>query len=116
MIDEYGTGSKKGWDQRAENDSKEKQKDFILTKKPTGGHLLLNVNFDPGLLQLLKEVKYLKILNMNIPNEADEAFQKNAIFRKQISNLENIKAQYNNIILQLNEVEKPMVQNKLNKV
>ena len=116
MIDEYGTGSKSEWDTRAKSDSTQKQKDFILTKKPTGGHLLLNVNFDPGLLQLLKEVKYLKILNMQIPPEADEAFQKNAVFRKQISNLENIKAQYNNIILQLNEVERPMVQNKLNKV
>ena len=53
---------------------------------------------------------------MAIPQEADDAFQKNAVFRKQISNLENIKAQYNNIILLLNDVERPMVQNKLNKV
>ena len=116
MIDAYGTGSKGEWDERAKTDSTQKQKDFILNKKQTGDHMLLNVNFDGALLQLLKEVKYLKILNMTIPKEADEAFQKNSIFRKQISNLENIKAQYNNIILQLNEVEKPMVQNKLNKV
>ncbi|MCI7619232.1 MAG: DUF5979 domain-containing protein, partial [Firmicutes bacterium] len=51
-----------------------------------------------------------------IPKEADEAFAKNSTFRKQISNLENIKAQYNNIIIQLNDVEKPMVANKLKKV
>ena len=41
--------------------------------------MLLNVNFDPALLQLLKEVKYLKILDMQIPPEADEAFKKNDI-------------------------------------
>ena len=78
--------------------------------------MLLSVNFDPALLQLLKEVKYLKILDMEIPPEADEAFKKNDKFRTQISGLENIKALYNNIILQLNEVEAPMVQAKLNKV
>ena len=47
--------------------------------------MLLNVNFDPALLQLLKEVKYLKILDMKIPEEADEAFKKNDKFRTQIS-------------------------------
>ena len=73
----------------------------ILTKKQTGAHLLLNVNFDPGLLRLIKEVKYLQILNMEIPEETKAAFEKNAFFRKQISNIESIKAQYNNIILQL---------------
>ena len=117
MIDEYGKGSKEEWDKKAQVDSIEKQKIFILAKKGDGeGHDLLNVNFDPELLQLLKEVKYLKILEMEIPKEADEAFAKNSTFRKQISNLENIKAQYNSIILQLNEVEKPMVENKLNRV
>ena len=116
MIDEYGRKSKKEWDNRAQTDSVEKIKNFILSKKKTGEHMLLNVNFDPALLQLLKEVKYLKILDMEIPQEADEAFKKNDKFRTQISGLENIKALYNNIILQLNEVEKPMVQNKLNKV
>ena len=75
--------------------------------------MLLNVNFDPALLQLLKEVKYLKILDMEIPEQANEAFKKNDKFRTQISGLENIKALYNNIILLLNDVEKPMVQQDL---
>ena len=44
---------------------------------------------------------------MEIPEEAKAAFEKNEVFRKQISNLNNIKGQYNNIILQLNEVERP---------
>ena len=77
MIDDYGTGSKTEWDERAKNDSQEKIKNFILSKKKTGNHMLLNVNFDPALLQLLKEVKYLKILDMDIPEQADEAFKKN---------------------------------------
>jgi dynein heavy chain len=112
MINEYGNTRKADWDEKAKTDSVEKQKIYILVKKDN----LLNVNFDPDLSQLLKEVKYLKILNMEIPQEAEDAFAKNSKFRKQISNLENIKAQYNSIILQLNEVEKPMVEWKLNKV
>ena len=79
----------------------------IITKKQIGPHLFLNVNFDPGLLRLFKEVKYLQILNMEIPEETKAAYEKNAFFRKQISNLKNIKVQYNNIILQLNGAERP---------
>ena len=116
MINDYGKKSKEEWDDRAKNDSQEKIKNFILSKKKTDNHMLLNVNFDPALLQLLKEVKYLKILDMEIPEQANEAFKKNDKFRTQISGLENIKALYNNIILLLNDVEKPMVQTKLNKV
>ena len=74
MIDEYGTESKSEWDIEAKEDTTKKQQNNILTKKQTGDHLLLNVNFDPGLLRLLKEVKYLKILNMEIPEEAKATF------------------------------------------
>ena len=88
-------------------EAKEETTRNILTKKQTCALFLINVNFDPGLLRLLKEVKYLQILNMEIPEESKAAFEKNAIFRKQISNIENIKGQYNNTILQLNEAEKP---------
>ena len=53
---------------------------------------------------------------MEISEEAKDGFEKNVIFRKQISNLENNKAPYNNIIFQLNKVEGPKVQTKLNTI
>ena len=112
MIDDYGANSKTEWDEKAKVESIEKQKTFILEKKGN----LLNVNFDPELLQLLKEVKYLKILNMDIPENAELAFKKNSKFREQISNLENIKAKYNHIITELNEVERPMLEAKIQRV
>ena len=62
----------------------------FLSKKQTGAHLLINANFDPGLLRLFQEVKYLQILNMEMPEEAKAAFEK-----------------YNNIIFKLNEAERP---------
>ena len=82
MIDEQGTESKSEMNVEAKEDIAKN----ILTKKQTGANLLLNVNFDPGLLRLFKEVKYLQILNMEIPEETKAAFEKNAFFRKQISN------------------------------
>ncbi|MCQ2815633.1 MAG: AAA family ATPase [archaeon] len=112
MIDEYGIKAKVKWDEDAKKISEEKQKDFILTRKED----IIDVNFNPELNQLLKEVKYLKILNMEIPEEAENTFSKNVVFRKQISDLENIKSQYNNIIRHLHKVEKPMVDKKLQKV
>ena len=71
-------------------EAKEDTTKNILSKKQTGAHLLLNANFDPGLLRLFKEVKYLQILNMEMPEEAKAAFEK-----------------YNNIIFKLNEAERP---------
>ena len=47
MINDYGTNSKKEWDERTKKDSQEKIKNVILCKKKTGNHILLNVNFDP---------------------------------------------------------------------
>lgn len=112
MINEYEGTRKTNWDGVSKVNSGDKQKDYILVKKGE----LLQINFDPQLLQLLKEIKYLKILNLEIPSEAEEVFAKNNIFRKNIASLENITGQYNNIILSLNEVEKPIVQEKLKKV
>lgn len=112
MINEYGSTSKTTWDDKAKSASGEKQRKPILTKLQG----LITVNFDPELLQLLKEVKYLKILNMDIPAEADEAYKKNNEFRNQIANLNNIKSQYNTIISTLNDVEKPILHEELHKI
>ena len=34
---------------------------------------LLRVNFDPALTKLLREVKYLKLLNLEVPEAADQS-------------------------------------------
>lgn len=112
IINDYESVKKQNWDVLSKNSSGDKQKDFILVSKGE----LLAVNFDPNLLQLLKEIKYLKILNLTIPEEADLVYQKNNIFRKQIASLENITSQFNQVLLSLHEVEKPLIAEKLRKV
>ncbi len=112
IINDYEGVKKQNWDSLSKNSSGDKQKDYILVLKGD----LLAINFDPQLLQLLKEIKYLKILNLQIPEEADLVYQKNNIFRKQIASLENITSQFNNVVLSLHEVEKPLIAEKLKKV
>jgi len=112
IINDYENTKKKNWDVLSKDSSGDKQKDFILISKGD----LLSINFDPQLLQLLKEIKYLKILNLSIPEEADLVYQKNNIFRKQIASLENITSQFNSVILSLHDVEKPLIAEKLKKV
>ncbi len=71
---------KKSWEENAKTYSTVKLRDYILTKKDN----FIQTNFDPNLLQLLKEIKYFKILNLPIPSEAEDLYEKNPIFRKHI--------------------------------
>ena len=112
MVNDYENSKKQNWDTISKSSSLDKQKDKILVKRGE----LLQINFDPQLLQLLKEIKYFKILNLDIPPEAEAVYAKNTDFQNQIANLENIISQYNSIILSLNDVEKPIVQEKLKKL
>jgi dynein heavy chain len=112
LLLDYEDLRKKEWEEQSKSHSGNKQKDYILTKKDD----LIRINFDPNLLQLLKEIKYFKILNLPIPKEAEDVYAKNSTFKKHIASLENITVLYNNVICSLIEVEKPLVQEKLKKV
>jgi hypothetical protein len=77
---------------------------------------LIRVNFDSALTKLLREVKYLKLLSLAVPQSAEAIYMKNEVFRQQIGNLELLANIYNNILFTLIDVEKPMVQPKLDKI
>ena len=112
MIYAYEKNKKIIWDDSAKTNSGEKQKDFILLKKDD----LIFINFDRELVQLLKEIKYLKVLNMEIPEEAEDVYRKNNEFRSTINSLEAMTSKYNNMILSLNDVEKPLIEESLEKI
>jgi dynein heavy chain len=48
---------------------------------------LLKVNFDPILVRLLREVKYLKQLDRDVPETAFKLFEKAEIYRRQVVSL-----------------------------
>lgn len=62
------------------------------------------MNFDPALTRLLREVKYLKLLNITVPETAEIIFEKVNVYRDQTVSLDLIVQNYNKIITCLNEV------------
>lgn len=58
---------------------------------------LLKVNFDAALTRLLREVKYFALIDMNVPQTAQDIFAKNEVYRTQTGNLDIIVGMYNEI-------------------
>lgn len=73
----------------------------------------MKVNFDPILVRLLREVKYLKQLDRDVPETASKLFEKADIYRRQVVSLELIIQNYNRIVTCLNDVEEPLVKERI---
>jgi dynein heavy chain len=76
----------------------------------------LKVNFDPMIVRLLREVKYLLLMDIAIPANALEIYQKVDIYRNQTTKLDIIVDMYNTIVTTLNRVEEPMLREKICKM
>ncbi|XP_071071224.1 dynein axonemal heavy chain 11 [Dasypus novemcinctus] len=75
---------------------------------------LLNVNFDPKLVAVLREVKYLLMLKKSdIPDSALAIFKKRNTILKYIGNLELLVQEYNKLKQTVLEVEYPLVEDEL---
>lgn len=71
------------------------------------------MNFDHSLVRLLREVKYLKLLGVEVPETAEKLYQKADTYRTQVVSLELIVQNYNKIITCLNDVEEPLVKKRI---
>jgi dynein heavy chain len=76
----------------------------------------IRVNFDPVLVRLLREVKYLLLMDIEVPERAQLLFKKVNIYRTQTGNLEIITDMYNEILSILLPVEKPLLQDRIQKM
>ncbi|XP_013068368.2 dynein beta chain, ciliary [Biomphalaria glabrata] len=75
---------------------------------------LISVNFDPQLVAVLREVKYLEIRSKEeIPSSAGAMYAKNETFRKFVANLDLTVHWYNKIRETILEVEFPLIENQL---
>ncbi|XP_032944295.1 dynein axonemal heavy chain 11 isoform X2 [Rhinolophus ferrumequinum] len=75
---------------------------------------LLSVNFDPKLVAVLREVKYLLMLKKSdIPESALAIFKKRDTILKYIGNLELLVQGYNKLKQALLEVEYPLIEDEL---
>ncbi len=74
---------------------------------------LLKVNFDPKVVALLREVRYMDALIIRPPEIASSIYSKSDIFRKFIFQLDHIASMYNGIRTGVLDVEKPLIQGKI---
>ena len=80
---------------------------------------LLNVNFNPQLVALLREVKYLEMQKEEdrvIPEKAAAVFAQNETYRKYLQNLDVTVHLYNSIRETVLDVEYPLIEGQLNDI
>ena len=80
---------------------------------------LLSVNFNPQLVALLREVKYLEMqkeANRVIPEKAAAVFEQNETYRKYLQNLDVTVHLYNGVRETILDVEYPLIEGQLNDI
>jgi dynein heavy chain, axonemal len=91
--------------------SEEKLKQFLLRKDATTGFAY--VNFDPALVCLLRETKYYLLLGLDVPESATKIFEMGETYRQYTGNLDLIVNIYNSILETVLDVERPLIQTRL---
>lgn len=69
----------------------------------------MRVNFDPVLVRLLREVKYLQLIDIEVPERANALYAKVNVYRTQTGNLELTVNMFNEVLSTLLPVEKPLL-------
>ncbi|CAN0161161.1 unnamed protein product [Scytosiphon promiscuus] len=112
-LQEYENQKIEEWGRDVEASSQAKLKLPLLIRDLDKS--LLNVNFDPALVKLLREVKYFLLLGLTVPDSALEIYKQVETFRRWTGNLDLIVNMNNDVLLQLLPVEKPLVRPYLDK-
>jgi dynein heavy chain len=117
-LKEYNEQKIRIWEEGVESSTEGKLNKFLLTREetPLFGEGLVRVNFDPVLVRLLREVKYLLLLNIEVPERASLLYKKVDTYRQQTGNLEIIAQMYNDILSELLPVEKPLLADRIEKM
>ena len=117
-LREYNDTKIKLWEAAVEESTEEKLNKYLLIREatPLVEEGFVRVNFDPVLVRLLREVKYLNILNIEVPERAQLLYKKVDTYRSQTGNLEIIVDMYNNILATLLPVEKPLLYDRIERM
>ena len=77
----------------------------------------ISTNFDPQLIAVLKEVKYLDMMKTEqVPAEAKAIHKQNDEYRKFITSLDYTVDSYNKVIKTVSPEEKPLIEGELQKI
>ena len=118
QLGDYEKEKIDAWGQSIEASSQAKLRNPLLRRDRSDSSpvTLLHVNFDPVLVQLLREVKYFLLLGLQVPATAMNIFEKAELFRRHTGNLDLIVNMYNDIQTSLLPVERPLVKNQLDRI
>lgn len=94
--------------------STKKLKQALLRKDAGTGFAY--VNFDPALVCLLHEAKYFLLLGLDVPESAMHIFELAETYRQWTGNLDLIVNIYNSILETVLDVERPLIQQKLDNI
>ncbi|XP_044534788.1 dynein axonemal heavy chain 11 [Gracilinanus agilis] len=112
LLDQFGDGIYAEWKRTVDEICDFNLKQPLIKHDVTSG--LLSVNFDPKLVAVLREVKYLLMLEKSdIPDSALAIYGKRNIYLKYIGSLELLVQWYNKLKLSLLEVEQPLIEEEL---
>ena len=98
MLRDFEEAKYESWGSGVEETSQASLRQPLLLRSEEGQELL-SVNFDPDLVRLLREVKYLEILGKQVPPAAIELNRSVEMFRVLNGNLQLIVNKYNEIKL-----------------
>lgn len=114
-LDEFNAQKIEEWERGVEENTEDQLCKYLLVREETefAEEGFIRVNFDPVLVRYLREVKYLQILDIQVPDRADSLFSKVDTYRRWTGRLDLIVEMYNNIIATLLPVEKPLMMTRI---
>jgi dynein heavy chain len=115
-LQQFETAHRQEWEQEIENTSTEKLKQPLLRKDTVSPLGFVYVNFDPALVCLLRETKYFLLLRLEVPESATHIFELAETYRQWTGNLDLMVNIYNSILETVLDVERPLIQQKLDNI
>jgi dynein heavy chain len=115
LLDKFGTEIYREWCGHVGKLSNNNlEKNLINRDAKTKG---ISTNFDPQLIAVLKEVKYMEIMRTDaVPTEAKAIHKQNDEYRKYITSLDYTVDSYNKIIKTISPEERPLIEGELKRI
>ncbi|TYZ65632.1 hypothetical protein PybrP1_006817 [[Pythium] brassicae (nom. inval.)] len=113
-LQEFENQKVEEWSRDVEASSQTKLKNPLLVRHPQTR--CLRVNFDPALEKLLREIKYLRLLGVEVPPSALQISAKEETFRRFRGELMYIVDPYNAMIEGLHPLEEPLVRRHITNI
>ncbi|XP_031759446.1 dynein heavy chain 11, axonemal [Xenopus tropicalis] len=115
LLDQYEDSVYEKWTSKVDEECEFNLDRPLLVRNNDDG--LLSVNFDPKLIAVLREVRYLqKQSQADIPKEALAIFDKREMLHKYIASLDQLVFWYNKLKRTVLEVEYPLIKDDLKNI